>query len=69
MGIRFNLDKMAISVKEVPFCGHVITDKAWILCGRLHVWLLTQALIIDDYASLFNCTTAVRTSDSVRASS
>ena len=27
MGIRFNPDKMAISVKQVPFFGHVTTDK------------------------------------------
>ena len=27
MGIRFNPDKMAISVKQIHFFGHVITDK------------------------------------------
>ena len=27
MGIRFNSDKMAINVKQVPFFDHVITDK------------------------------------------
>ena len=30
---------------------------------------VTNPIIIDDYASLFNCTTAVRTSDPMRASS
>ena len=36
---------------------------AWILC------LVVNPIIVDGYASLFNCTTAVRASDSMTASS
>ena len=39
---------------------------AWILYGRLQA---INLIIVDSYASLFNCTTAVRASDSMTASS
>ena len=45
---------------------------AWILCGRLHAYnlhVVVNPIIVDGYASLFNCTTAVRASDSMTASS
>ena len=44
---------------RVSFCSCVLCDIFWILCGRLHAY---------GYASLFNCTTAVRASDSMTAS-
>ena len=30
-------------------------------------WNIMRQIIVDDYASLFNCTTAVRASDSMTA--
>ena len=36
---------------------------------RQTAYLVVDLIIIDSYASLFNCTTAVRASDSMTASS
>ena len=54
------LSKLINRYKKIGFCLDIMRQTA---C------LVVNPVIVDGYASLFNCTTAVRTSDSMTASS